>query len=176
MTPADTERLADLLARRADVYNPKRRYNQYYGDADIDLLRHLLDEVTAERDDAIAERDKIMKARGIVDKRLCDALNATAAERDRAREVVGAATEWSDERFPRDPGDAELMKAIWRYHGDQTTLCEGCDGDCGEACAPCTVESACAKLDRFIAKWRKARGFADSATPPAGEQGTEPPQ
>lgn len=41
------ERLADLLRRRADVYNPKRERTPYYGDDDIDLLRAMLDAALA---------------------------------------------------------------------------------------------------------------------------------
>ncbi len=41
------ERLNDLLRRRANVYSPDRGNPAYYGDDDIDLLRHLLDEARA---------------------------------------------------------------------------------------------------------------------------------
>lgn len=47
-TKDSSSRLADLLARRADVYNPGRGHNPYYGDADIDLLRSIIAEKDAE--------------------------------------------------------------------------------------------------------------------------------
>jgi hypothetical protein len=81
--------------------------------------------------------------------------------------LIAAVLDWADDRPPNDPGDAELMKAIWRYSGPIETPCEGCGGDCGEACAPCSVEAACASLDRFIEDWRKRRGLAPLVRKPA---------
>ena len=49
-------RLAELLARRADVYSQKRERNPYYGDADIDLLRAVIVRLTQGRDEAIEDR------------------------------------------------------------------------------------------------------------------------
>jgi hypothetical protein len=77
---------------------------------------------------------------------------------DKAQALIDAVLEWAAERIPRDPSDADLMKAIWHYHGDVVEPCEGCDGQCGEACAPRTVEAACAQLDRFSADWRERHG------------------
>ena len=64
---------------------------------------------------------------------------------------------------PGDPSDAELLRAHWRYSGDSTEPCPECDGQCGEPCAPCTVERACAALDRYIADWRKRHGIKEVA-------------
>lgn len=72
--------------------------------------------------------------------------------------LIAAVLEWCSDRSPNDPGDAELLKAIWSYHGDVTEPCPECDGECGESCAPCTVSAAHAMLDDFSAEWRKKHG------------------
>ena len=77
-------------------------------------------------------------------------------EKDKA--LLEAVLEWSAERSPDDPGDARLMQAIWRHQGDNTTPCEGCDGECGEACEPITADAAIAHLERYIDDWFKKRG------------------
>jgi len=64
--------------------------------------------------------------------------------------LLEALNEWSAERTPKDQGEAELMKALWRFHGDRLEPCEGCDGECGETCAPTTAESACANIDAHM--------------------------
>lgn len=91
-------------------------------------------------------------------------LEAITARKAAARDAVliNAVHEWSADRSPDGPGDAELMKAIWTHHGDTTEPCPGCDGECGEPCAPCTVGQAHAMLDAFIADWRKKKGLADA--------------
>lgn len=73
--------------------------------------------------------------------------------------LIAAVLAWSEERAPDDPGDADLLKAIWSYHGDIIAPCEGCDGECGEGCAPCTVKAAHAMFDCFSDRWRKKRGI-----------------
>ncbi|HZU90183.1 MAG TPA: hypothetical protein VE993_13080 [Stellaceae bacterium] len=63
---------------------------------------------------------------------------------------------WADTGgYPESPSAARLMQALWRYSGDNPTACPGCDGRCGEPCAPTTVEEACAALDRWIAYFEK---------------------
>lgn len=77
---------------------------------------------------------------------------------DKDQALIDAVIEWSGDRSPDDPGDAYLMKAIWTWGGPHVEPCPECDGDCGEPCAPCTVEQAHANLDRFIDEWMKKRG------------------
>jgi hypothetical protein len=81
---------------------------------------------------------------------------AAGAELGRMKAVVEAAQEWSGERTVRDWGDAELLKALWTFHGDRTEPCEGCDGQCAEPCAPCTVAEGHASIDRQTAALVKA--------------------
>ncbi len=78
---------------------------------------------------------------------------------ERAQALIDAVMEWSAERAPDDTGDARLMKAIMTYDGDHTEPCEGCDGDCGEACAPITVAAAHRMYDKFIEDWNRKRGI-----------------
>jgi hypothetical protein len=80
---------------------------------------------------------------------------------DKEKALIDAVMNWCAEceGIPSGPSDAELLKAIWRYVGDRTEPCPECDGECGEPCAPCTAEAACAALDAFSDKWRKDRGI-----------------
>lgn len=75
--------------------------------------------------------------------------------------LIDALMSWvsDSEGSPQDPSDARLMKAVWTYEGDRTEPCPECDGNCGEPCAPCTVEQAHRSLDRFIVDWEKRRGI-----------------
>jgi hypothetical protein len=97
----------------------------------------------------------------------------TGEEGDKSA-LVDAVLEWAADRSPNDPGDARLMKAIWSYGGDNTEPCPECDGDCGEPCAPCTVQAAHAMLDDFIERWMKDRGVVQSraalSSPAKGER------
>lgn len=69
-------------------------------------------------------------------------------------------TWWADaEGQPSDPSDAELMKALWHYHGDKTEPCDECDGECGEPCAPCSADAAIKSLDEWSDRWREKRGI-----------------
>jgi hypothetical protein len=77
--------------------------------------------------------------------------------------LIEAVIEWVGDRSPDDPGDARLMQAIWRYSGPNVEPCPECDGDCGEPCAPCSVEAACANLDHFIERWMKKHGITTVA-------------
>ena len=83
-------------------------------------------------------------------------------EKDKA--LIEAVLEWSGDRSPNDPGDARLMQAIWRHEGDNLEPCAGCDGGCGEPCAPCTAKEACVALDRFIARYNKKHGIRAVST------------
>ena len=56
--------------------------------------------------------------------------------------LSNAVDEWSCERTPKDPGECDLMIAIWRRDGDRTEPCPECDGECGEPCAPITADRA----------------------------------
>ncbi len=70
---------------------------------------------------------------------------------DPAQALANAALDWCEERGPRDRGDAELLKAMWNYHGDYVGPCAGCDGSCDEACAQSlTVTQAHAAIDRAL--------------------------
>lgn len=89
-------------------------------------------------------------------------------ERDQA--LINAVLEWSGERNPHDPGDARLMQAIWRHQGPNLTPCPDCDGDCGEPCAPSSVEAACAHLDHWIEQWNKQRGITPLYERPPDEE------
>lgn len=82
---------------------------------------------------------------------------APNSEKDQA--LIEAVLQWEADRHPNDPGDARLMQAIWRHQGDNTEPCEGCGGECGEACAPCTAAAACAKLDRYIEDYNRRHGI-----------------
>jgi hypothetical protein len=82
-----------------------------------------------------------------------------ATEREQA--LIDAVLDWSAERSPNDPGDARLMKAIMTFEGDHTEPCEGCDGDCGEACAPITVGAAHRMYDNFIDDWNCKHGVIE---------------
>lgn len=97
-------------------------------------------------------------------------LRVTELENDLviAKALAEAAVDWAGDRSPRDPGDARLLQALWRYSGDKTEPCPECDGECGEPCAPCTVEQGIASLDCFISGWeRKHLGqHAPEAAPP----------
>jgi hypothetical protein len=66
---------------------------------------------------------------------------------------------WAYDRSPNDPGDAELLKAVWSYGGDNLEPCEGCDGECEEPCAPSTVAEAHAALDRFTEDYNRRHGI-----------------
>jgi hypothetical protein len=79
-------------------------------------------------------------------------LAAAEAKLTRLEVVVHEAQEWSAERSVRDWADAALLKALWTFEGDRTTPCEGCDGQCDEACAPCTVAEGHANIDRQTEK------------------------
>lgn len=69
-----------------------------------------------------------------------------------AAALVEAVEAWAGncEGHPRDPSDAELLKALATHYGDRTEPCDGCDGDCGEPCAPCSVAAVHRYLDRFF--------------------------
>ena len=88
--------------------------------------------------------------------------HAFRAEIGRMKAVVEAAQEWSGERAVRDWGDADLLKALWTFEGDRTEPCEGCDGECDEACAPCTVSEGHAGIDRQITALVKDGKLFDS--------------
>lgn len=81
------------------------------------------------------------------------------------RVLADAAETWAGDwkGVPRDPSDARLLQAVWRYGGDRLEPCPECDGECGEPCAPCTVEAGCAWLDRWIADWMKRHGVTQSS-------------
>jgi hypothetical protein len=83
---------------------------------------------------------------------------------DKDAALIAAVLEWSGDRHPNDPGDARLMQAIWHHEGPTLTPCPECDGDCGEPCAPISVEAACAELDHFIAEWNKKHGIVGLST------------
>ena len=78
------------------------------------------------------------------------AIDRALIEIARLRVVVDAAHEWSGDRAVRDWGDADLLKALWTFEGDNTEPCPECDGECGEPCAPCTVVAAHASIDRAL--------------------------
>lgn len=86
---------------------------------------------------------------------------------ERRAALVEAVQEWAGdcEGHPQTPSDARLLKAIWTYEGDSTKPCEGCDGECDEPCAPCTVAEAHASLDRWIADYEKRHGITNPAEP-----------
>lgn len=73
--------------------------------------------------------------------------------------LLEALQAWADdiEGIPQNPADARLLKALWRHDGDRLEPCPECDGECGEPCAPCTVEEACASLDRWIDNFERER-------------------
>lgn len=75
--------------------------------------------------------------------------------------LIAAVITWAEnkEGSPDNPNDAELLKALWTYEGDKTEPCDECDGECGEPCAPCTVEAAHRMLDRFSEKWRRRQAL-----------------
>ena len=70
--------------------------------------------------------------------------------------VLMAAWEWAGERSVNDVGEAALMKALWTHDGDRKDPCPGCDGECGEPCAPSTVAEALAAIDATIERLVKA--------------------
>jgi hypothetical protein len=86
-------------------------------------------------------------------------------DESKAEALITAVQEWASdcEGHPCHPADARLMQALWRYEGDQPKACPECDGECGEPCAPCTADQACASLDRWIADWRKRHGVTDQS-------------
>lgn len=69
--------------------------------------------------------------------------------------LIKAVYNWWTDRHPKDPGDAELMKALWRHRGDLKEPCPECNGECG--CAPITADAACGALDKFSEEWRKKK-------------------
>jgi hypothetical protein len=85
--------------------------------------------------------------------------------------VIEAAREWSGERFVRDWGDAELMKAICTLDGDWPG-CEECDHECDEPCMPATVAQMHRSIDNQIAQLiHEGKLLAyDGYTPPEGFQ------
>jgi len=92
---------------------------------------------------------------------------------DPASPLVEALQEWASncEGVPDDPNDALLLKALAAFEGDKTEPCEGCDGDCGEPCAPATVAQIHASLDRFIQEWKRKRGVVRLDDVPATSKG-----
>lgn len=101
-----------------------------------------------------------------------EAFVAAAKAYGRMLPLVEAIQEWAAncEGQPRDPSDADLLKAIVSFDGDHLEPCEGCDGECGEPCAPYTVEGAHRMYDNFSAEWRKKHGVVviAAALNPAG--------
>ena len=74
--------------------------------------------------------------------------------------LVDAVLAWFTEHTspcprPTDPADADLMKAVWTYQGDRSGTCEGCNGRCGDICAPCTVAKAHKDLDHWSNVWKQ---------------------
>ncbi|MBL8582821.1 MAG: hypothetical protein JNL61_11420 [Rhizobiaceae bacterium] len=101
---------------------------------------------------------------------LCGARDRLLGMMRKSDALITAVEEWAGdcEGVPDDPSDANLLKALWTYDGDRTQPCEGCDGECGEPCAPCTVAAAHRSLDEFSAEWRKKHGIVQFL-PPAGK-------
>ncbi len=63
-------------------------------------------------------------------------------------ELIELLEEWACDRVPETLIDCDLMIALWRYHGDRKKPCPGCDGDCGEDCAPTKAKAAIEALKR----------------------------
>lgn len=55
--------------------------------------------------------------------------------------------EYLDDSPPRTPEECDLMILLWRHNGDRTEPCEGCDGECGEGCAPTTAANVIAQIE-----------------------------
>lgn len=71
---------------------------------------------------------------------------------DHRDSLVAAVREWAAncEGRPSHPADAEVLRALWSIDGDHMESCPGCDGECDEPCAPCTVAQAHASLDAWV--------------------------
>ena len=107
--------------------------------------------------------DEIAEQRALIAR-----LNAAIAEGDKDAALIEAVHNWSGEceGVPNNPSDAELLKALWTYDGDNNSPCDDCDGQCDEPCAPCTVVEAHAALDSFSHKWKENHGFVQALPPP----------